>query len=153
VDQILALYREHGQIFFHHFFADGSPFKLRFPVPDLKKPGAVAAGALLADGKQQYVVGGGAGFGPLLYMFDENGDLLRKFFAYDPSYQGGLAVAVGDYDADGKDDMIVASQTGGLPVRVWNGNAKLLDEWKMSATKKTPHFTILPVYTNKPPGN
>jgi hypothetical protein len=56
--------------------------------------------------------------------------LLRGFFAFDPNFRGGVAVATGDTDGDGNPDIIVGAGGGGLPlVRAFNGitNAPQLD--------------------------
>ena len=47
---------------------------------------------------------------------------LSDFFAYDPEFRGGLAVAGGDVDGDGVPDLVTAAGKGGGPhVRVFSG--------------------------------
>jgi Tol biopolymer transport system component len=56
---------------------------------------------------------------------------VRDFMAYDPLFQGGVRVAMGDVNGDGVPDVITAPGPGGGPdVRVWDGvTGKLLLEF------------------------
>ena len=68
----------------------------------------------------------GAGGGPHIRAFHVNNDLSvtepfgSGFMAYDPSFGGGVWVATGDVNGDGKDEIITGAGAGGGPhVRVW----------------------------------
>lgn len=95
----------------------------------VKTTAPVGAGDIDGDGAQEYVVGSGPSDEPKLAYFEEDGRWLRTFYAYDGGYRGGLALVVGDYDSDGKDDIAVALAAGGQPVRVWTEKSKRLAEW------------------------
>jgi subtilisin family serine protease len=126
--EILAVYAEGGTVRLHRF--DRS-FALTqtLDIPYAKRAGQVAAGDIDKDGLQEYVIGSGAGEDARLTYMDEDGVWKRTFAAYAPGVQNGLAIAVGDYDRDGKDDVVVGTETGGNPIRVWTDTSKQLAEW------------------------
>jgi hypothetical protein len=70
-----------------------------------------------------YVVAPDAGAPQPVEVFNaQTGKLMAKFFAFDPSFTGGVRVAVADVNGDGVRDVIVASGPGGPPlVKVING--------------------------------
>jgi uncharacterized protein YkwD len=84
----------------------------------------VAAGDVNGDGRADIVTGTGVGGGPLVKVFDGRSlTEFRSFFAYAPTFSGGVNVAVGDTDGDGKDEIIVGAGAGGGPhVQVFAGS-------------------------------
>ena len=65
-------------------------------------------------------VGADAGAGPLVTITFQNGTYV-SFFAYDPSFRGGVRVAIGDVNGDGSPDIITGAGAGGGPqVDVYN---------------------------------
>ncbi|MFN4257951.1 MAG: beta strand repeat-containing protein [Gemmataceae bacterium] len=70
-----------------------------------------------------YAIGADTGGGPLVRVFDsQNRTLLFSFFAYSPSFTGGVRVAVGDVNGDGIPDIITAPGPGGGPhIKVFSG--------------------------------
>ena len=74
----------------------------------------VAAGDTNGDGKDEIVVGAGASGGSRVQVLAAPFTMpLNDFFAYSPAFIGGVKVAVGDVNADGKGDVITAPATGG----------------------------------------
>lgn len=96
----------------------------------------VAAGDVNGDGVPDTVVGagatpaggGGAG-GPRVVVFDGVTQApLHDFLAYDPTFTGGVRVAVGDVNGDGRADVITGAGPGGGPhVKVFNGATGALE--------------------------
>jgi hypothetical protein len=89
----------------------------------------VAAGDVNGDGIPDIIVGAGPGGGPHVKVFSgANGSLLISFFAYSPAFHGGVSVAAGDMDGDGKADIITGAGPGGGPhIKVFSGaNGSLL---------------------------
>ncbi len=87
----------------------------------------VATGDFDGDGHADIITGAGAGGGPHVKVFDgATGAEVRSFFAFDANFGGGVAVAGGDWNHDGFDDIIVGAGPGGGPqVKVFDG--KTLD--------------------------
>src|SRR5438477_54410 len=76
-----------------------------------------------ADGFADIVVGAGAGGGPHVQVVSgATGAGLASFFAYSTAFTGGVQVAAGDIDGDGKADIITGAGAGGGPhVQVFSG--------------------------------
>jgi hypothetical protein len=83
----------------------------------------VATGDINGDGVDDIVVGTGVGGGPNVVVFDGvTGAQLFSFFAYEPSFRGGVQVAVGDVNGDGFDDIITGTGVSGGPrIQVFSG--------------------------------
>lgn len=75
----------------------------------------ISAGDLNGDGRAEIVVGTDFGGAPRVRAFDGSGAELWSFYAYDPSFTGGVRVAVNDITADGFGDIITGAGPGGGP--------------------------------------
>ncbi|HEX3657849.1 MAG TPA: hypothetical protein VHV55_18810 [Pirellulales bacterium] len=83
----------------------------------------VAVGQFLpAQPSTYYVVTApGPGTPDLVKVWTETGTLVTQFYAFGSSFTGGVNVAVGDVTGDGIPDIVVAQQSGGTAVYVYNG--------------------------------
>jgi hypothetical protein len=83
----------------------------------------VALGDINGDGVLDIITGPGFGSIPLVRVFNGT-DLseLTSFLAYPADFPGGVHVAAGDINGDGRTDIITGAGPGGGPhVRVWSG--------------------------------
>ena len=81
----------------------------------------VAVGDVNGDGKAEIVAGAGPGGSPEVKVFEPRGTLLRQFLAYDAGFAGGIFVAAGDVNGDGRADLVTGPDAGMGPlVKVFN---------------------------------
>jgi hypothetical protein len=60
------------------------------------------------------IAAAGRGGGPHVRVFDGRTDAeLMGFFAYDPGFSGGVNLGAGDFDGDGKAEIVTGAGTGG----------------------------------------
>ena len=83
---------------------------------------SVASADMDNDGLLEIVTGAGPGGGPHVRVFDGGtGTIISQWFAYDPSFTGGVNVAIGDLGNDGNFEVITGAGSGGAPVvAIWN---------------------------------
>ena len=83
---------------------------------------SVAGGDVNGDGRAEIVVGAAPGVGPAVRVFNgTTGALMSSFWAYSTSFRGGVNVAVGDVNIDGRADVITVPATSSQAgVRFYN---------------------------------
>lgn len=93
------------------------------PYPGFNGGVRVASGDVNGDGVADIVTGAGPGGGPHVKAFDgANGSTLHDFFAYDAQFKGGVYVAAGDLNGDGRADVVTGTGAGAGPnVKVFSG--------------------------------
>jgi hypothetical protein len=82
----------------------------------------VAGGDVNGDGLADVVVGTDSGTPHVKVFSGADNSELYSFFAYDPSFAGGVRVAAGDLNGDGRADIITGAGPGGVAqVKVFSG--------------------------------
>jgi hypothetical protein len=83
----------------------------------------VAVGDVDGDGVPDLIAAAGPGGGPMVAVYNgRDGSALGQFFAFEPSFAGGLYVAAADLTGDGRAEIVVSPDLSGGPrVRVVSG--------------------------------
>src|SRR5436190_1586147 len=82
----------------------------------------VGSGDVNNDGRKDIITGTDAGAAPNVKVFSGDGlGLLANFFAYAPTFTGGVRVAAGDVNGDGRADIITGAGAGS------GGHVKVFD--------------------------
>jgi len=93
----------------------------------------VTTGDIDGDGRAEIITAPGPGMEPRVRIFDSNTcrPIQRSFLAYRANFEGGLFVAAGDVNGDGRADIITGAGAGGRPVvRVFDGlTGEMLDSF------------------------
>lgn len=87
----------------------------------------VAVGDLDGNGTMEIIAGAGVGGGPHIRVFNKDGKLINPgFFAYAENFRGGVNVAVGDFDSDGRDEIVSGAGFGGSPqIKIFDQDGQL----------------------------
>lgn len=111
---------------------EADPDKLMAYATDYRGGVRVATGDIDNDGVDEIITGTGENGGPHLRVFEKDGTQRGiDFFPFDNSFRGGMDVASGDFDGDGKDDIAVSQFSKGqawVKVYRYNSNRDILFE-------------------------
>jgi lipoprotein-anchoring transpeptidase ErfK/SrfK len=110
----------------------------------------VAVGDLDGDGKAEIITAPGPGMEPQINVFGADGSQVVPggVWAYGKGFQGGVHVATGDLDGDGRSEIITAPGPGGGPhVRVWNGKMESVSDFFAYDPGMTDGVTITTLKT------
>jgi hypothetical protein len=98
-------------------YSDGRVLSSGFMAGDPSRASGVrvARADFNGDGRDGYAVSYGPGSSPRVAVYNQDQQLVNSFDAYDPSFQGGVYVAVGDLDGDGIPEIVTGADSGGGP--------------------------------------
>ncbi|HRY63072.1 MAG TPA: VCBS repeat-containing protein, partial [Patescibacteria group bacterium] len=89
----------------------------------------VALGDVDADGSLEIVTAPANKLEPRIKIFDNEGRLQKNFLAYDKKFFGGVNLALGDVNGDGRDEIITGPGPGlGPEVKIFNTSGGLLSQ-------------------------
>ena len=80
---------------------------------DFSPGSSFATGDVDGDGLEEVVIGAAIGEPPKVVIFDKNGNKKFDFFTHEPSFLGGINVAVFDLNNDGRQEIIIAPASAG----------------------------------------
>lgn len=101
----------------------------------------IAAADVDGDRIAEIITATGSGFAPHVRVFDRYGSVKGQFFAYATTYRGGVSLAAGDVNSDGRSEIITATGPGNpAHVRLFALNGSVVGqffafprEWKIGA--------------------
>jgi len=105
--------------------AETDPNKLFAYAEDYRGGVRISTGDIDNDGVDEIITGTEENGGPHLRVFEKDGTQRGiDFFPFDPSFRGGMDVAAGDFDGDGKEDIAVSQFSKGQAwVKVYKYNS------------------------------
>lgn len=82
------------------------------------------------DGRMEIITAAGAGAGPQIRVFNDQGQLLHQFFAYGSGLRMGVNLAVGDVDNDGVADIVTTPMAGAGPqIRIFEADGQVKNQF------------------------
>lgn len=84
--------------------------------PDYQGGVSLAGGDIDGDGRDEIIVGVGAGADPIVRVFNKTAtEILREYLVYGETFQSGVNISAGDVDADGRDELLILPRDDGGP--------------------------------------
>ncbi|MDD4902554.1 MAG: S8 family serine peptidase [Patescibacteria group bacterium] len=90
----------------------------------------LASGDVDGDNKVEIIAGPASGVAGRVKIFNTEGKFKSQFYAYAANYRGGVKVATGDFDGDGKDEIITAAGSGlKSDVKIFDNQGRLKNQF------------------------
>ncbi|HET6572450.1 MAG TPA: VCBS repeat-containing protein [Fimbriiglobus sp.] len=111
------------------------------PFPGFRGEVRVASADVTGDGVLDLIAGAGPGGGPRVLVIDGfNGRTVRDYFAFEPTFTGGVYVAGADVDGDGFAEVMIGAGEGGGPrLQIYDGavGGIMVDDFAYESTART----------------
>jgi len=115
--------------------ADNATASTSFTLPFFVIGRAVALD-LGNDGTSELAVSAANGFAPYVFLLRQDGSIISQWLAYDKKFQGGVRIASGDVNNDGKPEIITVQAGETLPlVKIFNGFGAKIQEFSLNDKK------------------
>ena len=116
---LISVYRNGKEIFNFYPYTENFKKEINLAVADINN-----------DGQMEIITGAGAGGGPHVRVFNNQGELINQFFAYEDDFYGGISIAIGDVNGDGNKEIVTSPGKGGkTKVRIFTQYGQLLKEF------------------------
>jgi FG-GAP-like repeat/FG-GAP repeat len=89
--------------------------------PSFEGGASLALGDVVGDGRLRIVVGSGPGRKGEVRVFDPDGRQLSTLTPFGPDYTGGISVAAGDVNGDGRAEIVAGTLAPPMRVRAFDG--------------------------------
>lgn len=102
------------------------------------------SGDITGNGQKEIITAPGKGGGPQIRIFDNRGNLKGQFFAYDPTFRGGITMTLVDRDGNGIYEILTIPGSGSTTpiVRIFNLKGEILEEFHMEGIIDNPGYDV-----------
>lgn len=109
----------------------------------LKSGVYVAAGDVRGDGRDEIIATPDSGGSPDLRIFSGSGTLLKRFYAFEKSYRGGVETATCDLVGGGRSEILAVPSGERAPLlRVFSGGGSLSRQFRPFPSTSTAGLTV-----------
>lgn len=117
--EIVVYYQDEDKKLLVSRFDNNKKELANFEVDYVKDRGEIITGDFDGGGVSEYALTGGEEDRPYILFYEKDGELIRRFYGYTPTYRGVLDIDKIDYDNDGQDEVVVLSTRGDQSARIW----------------------------------
>lgn len=135
----IKVYNRNGQQMKNDWYPFGTSYKGGY---------SIALGNLYNSFSQNLLIGSGVGKAPEVHVYDQFYTPVRTIDVFERSFAGGIDIASGDVDADGKAEIVVGAGPGKGPlIKVLEGDGSEIHSFNAYTTfeKQGIHVEVLDV--------
>lgn len=124
----LVVSAEKGEEPWVQIFDINGNYKAKFLAYDknMKQGVKASAGDINNDGQEEIITVPQSGYKPLVKIFNQTGNLLGEFYAFNQFFKGGLSISIGDVNNDTFEEIVVGAGPGTQSfVKIFNYHGQL----------------------------